>query len=46
MVELLLDPERRRAFGSAARDHVRRSFLLPRLVRDELRLFKDVLSRR
>jgi trehalose synthase len=45
MVELLRDPQRRREFGSAARDHVRRSFLLPRLVRDELRLFKEVLSR-
>jgi trehalose synthase len=45
VVELLGDPERRRAFGEAAREHVRRGYLLPRLLRDELRLIKGVLER-
>jgi trehalose synthase len=45
MVELVGDPPRRKAFGEAAREHVRREYLLPRLLRDELRLIKRVLSR-
>lgn len=45
MVELIRDPSRREAFGRDARDHVRRHFLLPRLLRDELQLFKQVLGR-
>jgi trehalose synthase len=44
MVELLGDSFRREAFGQAAREHVRRNYLLPRLLRDELRLIKDVLD--
>lgn len=44
MVELLGDPSAQAAFGQAARDHVRRRFLVPRLLRDELRLIKDVLA--
>jgi trehalose synthase len=44
MVELLRDAPRREAFGRAAREHVRRGYLLPRLLRDELRLVKDVLG--
>lgn len=34
----------RGAFGAVAKDHIRRNFLLPRMLRDELRLFRDVLS--
>jgi trehalose synthase len=44
LVELLADPARRQAFGAAAREHVRAEFLLPRLLRDELRLIKNVLK--
>jgi trehalose synthase len=44
VVELVGDSGLRRAFGAAAREHVRRHFLLPRLLRDELRLIKRVLG--
>ncbi len=44
VVELFADPSRRRAFGEAGREHVRRGYLLPRLLRDELRLIKGVLD--
>ena len=44
IVELLEDGARREAFGRAAREHVRRGYLLPRLLRDELRLVKGVLE--
>jgi trehalose synthase len=44
IVELIGDPERRQAFGEAAREHVRHGYLLPRLLRDELRLIKTVLD--
>lgn len=44
IVELLHDPSRGQAFGAAAREHVRKDYLLPRLLRDELRLIKGVLD--
>lgn len=44
-VELLRDPARRREFGAAAREHVRKGYLLPRLLRDDLRLIRAVLGR-
>ncbi len=44
MVELVSDSSRRSSFGAAAREHVRKHFLLPRLLRDELLLLKDVLG--
>jgi trehalose synthase len=44
VVELVGDPPGRKAFGQAAREHVRRGYLLPRLLRDELRLVKSVLD--
>ena len=43
---LLEDSETREAFGEAGRRHVRQHFLLPRLVRDDLRLMRDVLASR
>lgn len=46
MVELLGDPAQRRAFGEAAHEHVRREYLLPRLLRDDLALIKAVLDGR
>lgn len=44
MVDLLRDREAARAFGEAARERIRQGFLLPRMLRDELRLFKEVLA--
>lgn len=44
IAELVTDAPGRQAFGQAAREHVRRGYLLPRLLRDELRLVKSVLA--
>ncbi len=44
VIELLRQPGERGAFGRAGREHVRRNFLLPRLVRDELRLIKQLVG--
>jgi trehalose synthase len=44
IVELLEDGPRRRAFGQAAREHIRRGYLIPRLLRDELKLIETVLA--
>lgn len=46
MVELLGDPEERRRFGEAAREHVRQGYLLPRLLRDDLALIKSLIGGR
>jgi trehalose synthase len=43
-VELLGDPARRSEFGAAAHEHVRKNYLLPRLLRDDLRLIRTVLD--
>jgi trehalose synthase len=43
VLHLLQYPGERGAFGRAGREHVRQHFLLPRLVRDELRLIKELL---
>lgn len=43
-VALLRDREQREAFGRAGREHVRESFLLPRLLRDDLRLIQELLG--
>jgi trehalose synthase len=43
VLHLLQHPGKRGAFGRAGREHVRQHFLLPRLVRDELRLIKELL---
>ncbi len=39
MLHLLRHPEEARRLGEAGREHVRRHFLLPRLLRDYLQLF-------
>ncbi len=44
LLDLLRKPGFRAEFGRAGREHVRRHFLLPRLVRDELRLVADILG--
>ncbi len=44
ILEILDDPAAAKQFGDAAREHVRSHFLLPRLLRDELKLVKDALT--
>lgn len=44
IVHLLRHPGERGSFGRAGREHVRKNFLLPRLVRDELRLVKQLVG--
>jgi trehalose synthase len=44
IVKLLRDPRLARAIGRAARATVRERFLLPRLLRDHLALYDDLLS--
>ena len=44
ILDLLDSAEERKAFGDAGREKVREKFLLPRLMRDELQLVKDVLA--
>jgi trehalose synthase len=44
VLELLEDAPKRTAFGKAGQEKVRREFLLPRLIRDELKLIKEILS--
>ena len=44
VIDLLRQPGERGDFGRAGREHVRRNFLLPRLVRDELRLIKHLIG--
>ena len=41
---LLDNPDEAAAFGRAGREKVRSQFLLPRLVRDELKLITDLIS--
>lgn len=45
VLDFLDDAATREAFGRAGREKVRQAFLLPRLVRDELRLIKTLLAR-
>ncbi len=44
VLELLRHPGERGEFGRAGREHVRKHFLLPRLVTDELRLIRQVVG--
>lgn len=41
-LEVLADPERHHRMALAGKEHVRREFLTPRLLRDDLRLFTDL----
>jgi trehalose synthase len=43
-VKLLNDPEMAREMGRRGKEYVRRHFLTPRLLRDELRLFAELLG--
>jgi trehalose synthase len=40
--DVLADPELGRRLGRTGKEHVRRNFLMPRLLRDELRMFGDL----
>jgi trehalose synthase len=42
--QLLTDEEQRQTLGRLGQEHVRSNFLLPRLLRDELRVMKRLLS--
>ncbi len=44
VLKLLEDAGERKAFGKAGQEKVRTYFLLPRLIRDELKLIKEVLG--
>ena len=44
VLHLLKRPGERGDFGRAGREHVRRRFLLPRLMRDELRLITELVG--
>jgi trehalose synthase len=44
LVELLRDAELRRTFGESGRRHVRDRYLLPRLVRDDLRVIRAIVN--
>ena len=46
ILKLLEDAGVRDAFGKAGQEKVRKHFLLPRLIRDELKLMKEVLDLR
>jgi hypothetical protein len=41
-LELLGDSKKMQGFGDAGRDRIRKEFVLPRLIRDELKLIKEV----
>jgi trehalose synthase len=41
-LEVLADPEKHRRMALAGKEYVRREFLTPRLLRDDLRLFSDL----
>ncbi len=46
IMDLLADSEQRESYAQAGREHVRANFLLPRLVRDTLRLAKSLTTSR
>lgn len=43
-LEVLAEPERHRQMALRGKEHVRAHFLTPRLLRDDLRLFNDLLD--
>lgn len=45
IVSLLRNEDLRNKMGAYGREHVRRNFLMPRLLRDELKMFKEVLKK-
>jgi trehalose synthase len=45
-LQVLAEPEKHRLMALRGKEHVRHQFLTPRLLRDDLRLFNDVLEGR
>jgi len=45
VIKLLKDPELANKLGKQGREHIRKNFLMPRLVRDELRLVKRLVTK-
>jgi trehalose synthase len=43
-IEILDDPESARAMALKGKEYVRRHFLTPRMLRDDLKLFNDLLE--
>ena len=43
-LQVLADPEKHRRMALLGKEHVRREFLTPRLLRDDLQLFSDLLA--
>ena len=41
-LEILLDPDLGRGLGRRGKEHVRRHFLMPRYLRDYLRIFNEL----
>jgi len=46
VLELLRDPEQAQHLGQLGREHVKKNFLLPRLISDELKLIAEVVGER
>lgn len=44
VIELLKNPELAERLGKEGREHIKNNFLMPRLVRDELKLIKSLLA--
>lgn len=44
IIELIQNPRKARTMGKFGREHIRRHFLLPRLIRDELQLMVDLAN--
>ena len=43
-LQILAEPEKHRLMALRGKEHVRQEFLTPRLLRDDLRLFRDLLE--
>ena len=44
VIKLLKDPDLAEKLGKEGRDHIEKNFLMPRLVRDELKLIKSLVA--
>lgn len=44
IIELIKNPSKARAMGKFGREHIRKHFLLPRLIRDEMQLMVDLFD--
>ncbi|MBI3289809.1 glycosyltransferase [Candidatus Microgenomates bacterium] len=44
IIELIQNPNKAKAMGEFGKEHIRKHFLLPRLIRDELQLMVDLID--